>query len=234
MGGSGSGSEDDAVAAPIDVAAVEQARRVAEWQEPEVDKLGRPVVHDGLTRGRSPRVMAERANPSPRLYRRVAFEQALPPLAPPAHTAPVSTVVSAHDMCDSGEEGVASDCQTRAEEAGVVASETLVAGNAGYRFNIDVAPKIHLSLGPLIKALLKSGVGRYLEFMPLRHTFLYDDGHSQLGHGATQASLQRVPMSKADIFQAKSITPIEKRLFMKFMQWCIVQGGIAAASEGGW
>ena len=81
---------------------------------------------------------------------------------------------------------------------------------------------------------MKSGVGRYLEFMPLRHTFLYDDGHSQLGHGATQASLQRVPMSKADIFQAKSITPIEKRLFMKFMQWCIVQGGIAAASEGGW
>ena len=139
------------------------------------------------------------------------------------------------------------DAAARAEDV-TEGYDDLVSANNGYRYNIDVAPKINLSMGPLIKALLKSGVGRYLEFMPLKHTFLHQSAeskgaarpHDRAGAGAGAerrgcgGSLQRVPMSKADIFQAKTLTPIEKRLLMKFMQWCVVQGGVTEASTGGW
>ena len=51
----------------------------------------------------------------------------------------------------------ASGCEAAAAEG----YADLVSGNKGYRYNIDVAPKINLSIGPLIKALLKSGAVSY-------------------------------------------------------------------------
>ena len=201
------------------------------------EQVGRPVVHDGSTRGRSERVRAEGAVSCPRIYRNVAFEEALPP-ADPLPTAAATADGSEGGRNDGGpareggEGGVVKEAaQACTAQQKVEGYEELIAGNQGFRYNIDVVPKINLSMGPLIKALLKSGVGRYLEFMPLKYTYLHQASKEA---GGQEGSLQRVPMSKADIFQAKSISPIEKRLLMKFMQWCIVQGGIAEASTGGW
>ena len=185
-------------------------------------QLGRPVVHDGALRGRSPKLMAEAAIPCPQIYRNVAFEEALPPIAPPQKTATAPIDDKAGDgEKDAGSNrdgGEGKEGEKKSDGVCVEGYEGLVSGNKGYRYNIDVVPKINLSMGPLIKALLKSGVGRYLEFMPLKYTYLHQHSkESKLGE--CPGALQRVPMSKADIFQAKSISPIEKRLLMKFMQW---------------
>lgn len=182
-------------------------------------QLGRPVVHDGAARGRSPKVMAEAAISCPKIYRNVAFEEALPPITPPPKPISAPHGDKRENNDDDGrsnrDDGETTDGVETSSEASVEGFEGLVSGNKGYRYNIDVVPKINLSKGPLIKALLKSGVGRYLEFMPLKYTYLHQ--HSK--EDTCPGSLQRVPMSKADIFQTKSISPIEKRLLMKFMQW---------------
>lgn len=170
-------------------------------------QVGRPVVHDGLARGRSERVRAEAAVSCPRIYRNIAFEEALPPADPPpkaAAEAGVSEGVSSQGgpVGERGEEGAGEEEEARTAQHKVEGYEELVAGNKGFRYNIDVVPKINLSMGFLIKALLKSGVGRYLEFMPLKFTYLHQPSKDA---GGRDGSLERVPMSKADIFQAKSI-----------------------------
>ena len=171
-------------------------------------QVGRPVVHDGLARGRSGRVRAEAAVSCPRIYRSIAFEEALPPADPPpkaAVEAGVSEGVSSRGgpVGERGEGGAREEEEARtAQLKKVEGYEELVAGNKGFRYNIDVVPKINLSMGPLIKALLKSGVGRYLEFMPLKFTYLHQPSKDA---GGRQGSLERVPMSKADIFQATLI-----------------------------
>jgi len=170
-------------------------------------QVGRPVVHDGLARGRSGRVRAEAAVSCPRIYRSIAFEEALPPADPPpkaAVEAGVSEGVSSRGgpVGERGEGGAREEEEARTAQLKVEGYEELVAGNKGFRYNIDVVPKINLSMGPLIKALLKSGVGRYLEFMPLKFTYLHQPSKDA---GGRQGSLERVPMSKADIFQATLI-----------------------------
>jgi hypothetical protein len=76
---------------------------------------------------------------------------------------------------------------------------------------------------------VKSGVGRYLEFMPLKSSYIYLTNKKN-----TEGALERVPMNKAEIFQSKTISPIEKRLLMKFIQLCVQQSGIGEASQGSW
>lgn len=76
-------------------------------------------------------------------------------------------------------------------------------------------------------AAVKSGVGRYLEFMPLQSSYIYIERQGE-------SSLERVPMSKGEIFQSKTITPLEKRLLMKFMQLCLQHSGVGQATEGSW
>ncbi len=76
---------------------------------------------------------------------------------------------------------------------------------------------------------VKSGVGRYLEFMPLKSSFIFLANKKN-----TEGTLERVPMNKAEIFQSKTISPIEKRLLMKFIQLCLQQSGIGEASQGSW
>lgn len=51
---------------------------------------------------------------------------------------------------------------------------------------------------------------------------------------ANGGGLERVPMSKGEIFQSKGISPVEKRLLMKFMQKCLTMGGVGQAAEGSW
>jgi hypothetical protein len=88
---------------------------------------------------------------------------------------------------------------------------------------------LHLSAGTLVQTLVSSGVGRYLEFVPLQATLMH-----AAGADAGVGTLERVPMSKAEVFQAKSIAPLEKRLLMKFMQAMVARDGVAEAKRGGW
>ena len=81
-----------------------------------------------------------------------------------------------------------------------------------HRFSIDLTPQLLLCGGEMVDALRTSGVASYLEFKPV---------HAHLFAGAGAAELQRVPCGKADIFQSTSISLIEKRVLMKFLQSCL-------------
>jgi len=79
-------------------------------------------------------------------------------------------------------------------------------------FNIDLTPKVLFSRGALVELLIHSNVSRYLEFRNVTRTLtvLSDTNH-----------LQHVPCSRADIFNSKFVSVIEKRMIMKVLTFCM-------------
>ncbi|KAI9304014.1 GDP dissociation inhibitor-domain-containing protein [Cunninghamella echinulata] len=75
-------------------------------------------------------------------------------------------------------------------------------------YNVDTTPKILPSRGDLVEILIKSGVGRYMEFKSVDDMFIFD---------VDTQKLEKVPGSKEDIFVNKSISLIDKRKLMKFL-----------------
>jgi RAB protein geranylgeranyltransferase component A len=59
----------------------------------------------------------------------------------------------------------------------ITASEELLKENRSY--NIDLLPKLAFANGDLIKYLIQSGVGNYLEFRVIDQTMLYLDQRFQ-------------------------------------------------------
>uniref|UniRef100_A0A023G972 Putative gdp dissociation inhibitor n=1 Tax=Amblyomma triste TaxID=251400 RepID=A0A023G972_AMBTT len=81
--------------------------------------------------------------------------------------------------------------------------------NASRKFNLDLAPKLLFSRGPLVELLISSNIARYAEFKALtRILTLHNEG------------LQQVPCSRADVFNSKNVTVVEKRMLMKFLTFC--------------
>lgn len=77
-----------------------------------------------------------------------------------------------------------------------------------YRFALDLAPSLLLSLGPVVASIIKSGVGKkYLEFKALRATYILS--------GST---LMLLPASKGDIFSSQHLSLMDKRCLMKFFK----------------
>mmetsp|Transcript_36963 Transcript_36963/g.96835 ORF Transcript_36963/g.96835 Transcript_36963/m.96835 type:complete len:674 (-) Transcript_36963:2727-4748(-) len=77
------------------------------------------------------------------------------------------------------------------------------------RYSIDLLPKACLSRGALIDLLISSNIGRYLEFKAVSETFIrMADGNRE------------VPCSKQTLLLNRSVSPKEKRLLMKFLQFC--------------
>ncbi|KAI8385015.1 GDP dissociation inhibitor [Radiomyces spectabilis] len=79
-------------------------------------------------------------------------------------------------------------------------------------YNLDLAPKILGCRGELVEVLMRSGVGRYLEFQGVNDIFLYD---------AADDHFEKVPSSKEDVFTNKSIALVEKRKLMKFLTFAM-------------
>ncbi|CAO3579742.1 unnamed protein product [Absidia cylindrospora] len=79
-------------------------------------------------------------------------------------------------------------------------------------YNLDTTPKILPSRGDLVEILIRSGVGRYMEFKSVDDMYVFDhDDHR----------LEKVPGSKEDIFVNKSISLIDKRKLMKFLKFTV-------------
>ncbi|BDA41276.1 Rab proteins geranylgeranyltransferase component A 2 [Coccomyxa sp. Obi] len=74
-------------------------------------------------------------------------------------------------------------------------------------YNIDVAPRVVHCAGSLINALLDAGAQNYLEFKLLQQSYVWRGGR-----------YVRVPASRADIFKDRSLSPVEKRSLMRFLQ----------------
>ncbi|XP_068013765.1 rab proteins geranylgeranyltransferase component A 1 isoform X2 [Melanerpes formicivorus] len=80
----------------------------------------------------------------------------------------------------------------------------------GRRFNIDLVSKLMFSRGLLIDLLIKSNVSRYAEFQNATRILAFREGR-----------VERVPCSRADVFNSKQLTMVEKRMLMKFLTFCL-------------
>lgn len=78
-------------------------------------------------------------------------------------------------------------------------------------YSISLAPSLIPSVGPLIDAIIRSGVSRYGRFKLLDAAFTYDASRT--------SAVQQVPGSKEDIFRARDISLIDKRKLMRFLQF---------------
>lgn len=77
-------------------------------------------------------------------------------------------------------------------------------------YNLDSTPKLLGSRDKLVETLIRSGVGRYLEFKSVDDIYILNQG-----------SLEKVPSSKEDVFTNKSVSLIEKRKLMKFLTFAM-------------
>ncbi|XP_003765679.2 rab proteins geranylgeranyltransferase component A 2-like [Sarcophilus harrisii] len=80
----------------------------------------------------------------------------------------------------------------------------------GRKFNIDLTSKLLYSRGLLIDLLIKSNVSRYAEFKNVTRILGYQEENVLL-----------VPCSRADVFNSKKLTMVEKRMLMKFLTFCL-------------
>lgn len=66
------------------------------------------------------------------------------------------------------------------------------------------------SRGSLVDLLISSNIARYAEFRSVTRilTWFHD-------------SLEAVPCSRADVFAAKDVSVVEKRLLMQLLQLCV-------------
>nr|CAH0099335.1 unnamed protein product [Daphnia galeata] len=80
------------------------------------------------------------------------------------------------------------------------------------KFNFDLSPKLLYSRGEMVDVLITSGICRYAEFKNVSGIYTVDN---------VKRTLLSVPCSRADIFNSKDITMIEKRLLMKMLSMCV-------------
>ncbi|KAI9332724.1 GDP dissociation inhibitor [Zopfochytrium polystomum] len=74
------------------------------------------------------------------------------------------------------------------------------------QYAIEFVPNLLFSTGAMVKLLVKSNVGQYVDFKAVEHVFIWENGE-----------LQKVPGSKEDVFKNDNISLIDKRRLMKFL-----------------
>jgi RAB protein geranylgeranyltransferase component A len=95
--------------------------------------------------------------------------------------------------------GCVRDVSVRVDEAAPLTAAQL------RRCIVDLWPRLLFARSPMIDALVRSGVNRYLEFKCLHACFMHVDG----------VGLTLVPASKADVFRDQTLSLIQKRALMK-------------------
>ncbi|KAK4014698.1 rab proteins geranylgeranyltransferase component A 1 [Daphnia magna] len=80
------------------------------------------------------------------------------------------------------------------------------------KFNFDISPKLLYSRGEMVEVLINSGICRYAEFKNVSGIYTFD---------ASEGCLLPVPCSRADVFNSKDISMVEKRLLMKVLAMCV-------------
>lgn len=75
------------------------------------------------------------------------------------------------------------------------------------QYSLSLCPSIIPSTGPLIDALIASGVSRYGGFKLLERVAIYD----------RPGLIKAVPGSKEDVFKSKELSLIDKRRLMRFL-----------------
>ncbi|NWR29234.1 RAE2 geranylgeranyltransferase, partial [Tachuris rubrigastra] len=102
----------------------------------------------------------------------------------------------------------AAPSETPAQEPKKITYSQIV--REGRRFNIDLVSKLLFSRGLLIDLLIKSNVSRYAEFKNATRILAFREG-----------KVEQVPCSRADVFNSRQLTMVEKRMLMKFLTFCL-------------
>uniref|UniRef100_A0A0N7ZC84 Rab proteins geranylgeranyltransferase component A n=1 Tax=Scylla olivacea TaxID=85551 RepID=A0A0N7ZC84_SCYOL len=84
--------------------------------------------------------------------------------------------------------------------------------NLSRKFNLDLAPKLLYSQGPMVELLISSNIARYVEFKCISRVLTW--------LGGDEGNLLVVPCSRSDVFTTSAVTLVEKRLLMKFLEFC--------------
>lgn len=102
-------------------------------------------------------------------------------------------------------------------------------------FSIDVNPRLVLSSEELVETLITSGVGQYLEFTAVQHTYVHLQPEAATAAPSSEPpaadTVWEVPCAKKDVFQSKLLGMVEKRQLMKFLQFVADYGETHIAGE---
>ncbi|NXU15237.1 RAE2 geranylgeranyltransferase, partial [Pardalotus punctatus] len=124
-----------------------------------------------------------------------------------AEPAPGASPSTASDE-SSPEPGKTEPSESAAQEPKKITYSQIV--REGRRFNIDLVSKLLYSRGLLIDLLIKSNVSRYAEFKNATRVLAFREG-----------KVEQVPCSRADVFNSRQLTMVEKRMLMKFLTFCL-------------
>ncbi|NXB33255.1 RAE1 geranylgeranyltransferase, partial [Eulacestoma nigropectus] len=130
---------------------------------------------------------------------------------PAAGTAPGSGAAPSTASGESAPEPAkteAAPSESAAQEPKKITYSQIV--REGRRFNIDLVSKLLYSRGLLIDLLIKSNVSRYAEFKNATRVLAFREG-----------KVEQVPCSRADVFNSRQLTMVEKRMLMKFLTFCL-------------
>ncbi|NXQ18980.1 RAE1 geranylgeranyltransferase, partial [Peucedramus taeniatus] len=115
---------------------------------------------------------------------------------------------AAGDAAPQPAKAEAAPSQNAAQEPKKITYSQIV--REGRRFNIDLVSKLLYSRGLLIDLLIKSNVSRYAEFKNATRVLAFREG-----------KVEQVPCSRADVFNSRQLTMVEKRMLMKFLTFCL-------------
>jgi len=88
------------------------------------------------------------------------------------------------------------------------------------QYAIDMQSKFLFCSGPMVKLLIESRIGRYLEFKCVDAISIYLDG-----------KWAKVPCSKGEIFKSKIISLKDKRYMTRFMKLCMDENAVEQLSH---
>ncbi|KAL1920342.1 uncharacterized protein VTP21DRAFT_1488 [Calcarisporiella thermophila] len=77
------------------------------------------------------------------------------------------------------------------------------------KYALDLCPKLVQCTGEMVEALIRSGVGKYLEFKALESISILD---------SEKKTFFKVPSSKNDVFTNTDLSLVDKRRLMKFLK----------------
>lgn len=84
------------------------------------------------------------------------------------------------------------------------------------KFSIDLCPRLVFSRGPMVDLLVNSNICRYLEFKNCTRLLVITPKEDDTGFTSIQ-----VPCSRESIFNDSSLSLIQKRKLMKFIDYCM-------------
>ncbi len=85
-------------------------------------------------------------------------------------------------------------------------------------YSLPLTPTLLASSGPALDALVRSNVAAYATFRLLEETVIAASPAASPSPSSSSIELRHVPSSKEDIFKDRSLSLLEKRKLMKFLQ----------------